>query len=114
MGQNTVVYFVYYSYTTGQIWQGDTQMTLTRRVFLKTGIVAGITVVPFASGSAFGQRVGDGKSESSKATFINTDLLSYITASTFEEYINTSFSIRTDALVEHIHAAGFASDRFRQ
>jgi hypothetical protein len=76
-------------------------MTLTRRVFLRTGIVVGITVVPFASGSAFGQRVGDGKSESSKATFINTDLLSYITASTFEEYINTSFTIRTDALVEH-------------
>ena len=77
-------------------------MTLTRRFFLRTGIIAGITTVaPFASGNAFGQKVGDGKSESSKAPFINTDLLSYITASTFEEYINTSFSIRTDALTEH-------------
>jgi hypothetical protein len=77
-------------------------MTLTRRVFLRTGIVVGITTAaPFVSGNAFGQKVGDGKSESSKATFINTDLLNYITASTFEEYINTSFSIRTDALVEY-------------
>ncbi len=77
-------------------------MTLTRRFFLRTGIIAGITTVtPFASGNAFGQKVGDGKSDSSKTTFINTDLLNYVTASTFEEYINTSFSIRTDALTEH-------------
>ena len=76
-------------------------MTLTRRFFLRTGILAGITtVVPFASGNAFGQKVGDGESGSGKSTFINTDLLKYITASAFEEYINTSFSVRTDALTE--------------
>jgi uncharacterized protein DUF6916 len=77
-------------------------MTLTRRGFLRTGIIAGITTAaPFASGKAFGQKVGGGKSESSNSPFINTDLLNYITASTFEEYINTSFLIRTDALTEH-------------
>ena len=76
-------------------------MTLTRRVFLRTGIIAGITATPFVAVNAFGQNVGGGKSESGKSTFINTDLLSYITASTFEEYINTSFLIRTEELAEH-------------
>ena len=77
-------------------------MTLTRRGFLRTGIIVGITTAaPFVSGNAFGQKVGGGKSESSNSPFINTDLLNYITASTFEEYVNTSFSIRTDALTEH-------------
>ncbi|MGA9768896.1 MAG: hypothetical protein WBV94_07645 [Blastocatellia bacterium] len=76
-------------------------MTLTRRVFLRVGIIAGITTVaPFASGNAFGQKVGGGNSGSDNSPFINTDLLNYVTASTFEEYVNTSFSIRTDALTE--------------
>ena len=75
-------------------------MTLTRRVFLRTGIIAGITAAPFVSGNAFGQKVGDGKSGSSNSPFINTDLLNYITASAFEEYINTSFTVRTGALTE--------------
>jgi len=74
-------------------------MTLTRRVFLSTGIIASITTV--ASSSAFGQKVGDGKADSGNTPFINTDLLNYITASAFEEYVNTSFLIRTDALTEH-------------
>lgn len=76
-------------------------MTLTRRVFLRAGIVASITsAAPFASGNAFGQKVSNDKSGSGNSPFINTDLLNYITASTFEEYINTSFTIRTDALTE--------------
>ncbi len=74
-------------------------MTLTRRVFLSTGIIASITTV--ATSNAFGQKAGDGKADSSNTPFINTDLLNYITASAFEEYINTSFLIRTDALTEH-------------
>jgi hypothetical protein len=74
-------------------------MTMTRRGFLSTGIIAGITTAaPFASGNAFGQKIGGGQSGSANSPFINTDLLKYITASTFEEYLNTSFLIRTDAL----------------
>ena len=102
MEQITVDKSVYFPYTTGQIWLGDIQMTLTRRFFLRAGIIAGITTVaPFASGNAFGQKVGSGESGSSNSPFINTDLLNYVTASTFEEYVNTSFTIRTDALTEH-------------
>lgn len=74
-------------------------MTITRRGFLRTGIITGITTAaPFVSGNALGQKVGGGQSGSENSPFINTDLLNYITASTFEEYLNTDFLIRTDAL----------------
>ena len=73
-------------------------MAITRRVFLRTGALTGVTAaVPFAAGNAFGQKVVGSPSDSKTSPFINTDILSFITASVFEGYLNTNFLMHTDA-----------------
>src|SRR5215211_3638192 len=74
-------------------------MTITRRGFLRTGVVSGITaVVPLASSNAFGQKGSGASAGAANSPFVNSDLLNFINASVFEDYLNTSFSVRTDAL----------------
>src|ERR1044072_8078313 len=77
-------------------------MGITRRVFLRTGALTGVTAaVPFSAGNAFGQKVvgepNGSPSDSKNSPFINTEILSFITASVFEGHLNTNFLMHTDA-----------------
>ena len=81
-------------------------MGITRRVFLRAGALSGITAaVPLTAYNAFGQVLGGaqkGKSEDDKnSLFDNTEILSVIVPSVFEDYVGTTFLIRTDALTTH-------------
>lgn len=75
-------------------------MGITRRLFLRAGTIVGIAAVtPFAGNKAFGQKIGSPQTGNSKdSTFINTDILSFVEASDFEEQVGASFLVRTDAL----------------
>jgi len=60
-----------------------------------------MAAVPLTTYQTFGQKIGTPGNEpgdSKNSTFINTEILSFITASVFDEYIGTSFQVRTDAL----------------
>src|SRR5215212_6504237 len=78
-------------------------MAITRRLFLRAGALLGLaSAAPFTASVAFGQKAGNaakaGLGDSSSSIFINTEILSYITPSVFEEQIGASFLMRTDAL----------------
>ncbi|HKP86852.1 MAG TPA: hypothetical protein VJZ26_12185 [Blastocatellia bacterium] len=70
---------------------------------MRSGVITGLTAaVPLTASKAFGQKVGGpskgGPGDAGDSTFINTDILSYITPSVFEDHIGTSFLMRADAL----------------
>ena len=77
-------------------------MAITRRLFLRVGTLSGLTAaIPLTAYQAFGQKVGAPEvvpEDSGNSTFINTEILGYITASVFDEYIGTSFQVRKDAV----------------